>query len=260
MRIAVLPPRRPLPEAEEWARVFVEELGATIVPRGRNSVRDLLTGGWEGAISLTPDGPRYHALDLERPCFHHAGLARTRVACLARGGADTLVRAGGLERGMSVLDCTLGKGVDATVASWVVGPEGRVVGVEASPILAAIARVGLARKGTEWPELEEAMARIEVVHADHRDHLASCSEESFDVVLFDPLFAEGVAGSTDMDALRALGVPGGIAEESLAEARRVARRRVLHKVRADRRCPEVLREWADVHGNAVVGYRVWSRA
>lgn len=256
-RLAILLPAKPSEESEALAATLAEELGATVLVRGRRTVRDTLSEGYGGVISLTRDGPRYHASGLAQPFFHHPGLARNRVLGLIRGGPDTLVRAAELGAGMSLLDATLGKAADATVAAWAVGPTGRVVGVESHPVMAALVRLGLRRRGTEWPELEDAMGRIEVVSGDHLAVLRQQPSASFDVVCFDPLFPEPVAGSTDMVALRELGTRGPVRDEALAEAKRVARLRVVHKVRADRQAPAALAEWRLVRGKRVVGYRVW---
>jgi 16S rRNA (guanine1516-N2)-methyltransferase len=256
-RLAILLPAKPDEASGALAASLAEELGAAVLARGRRTVRDTLSEGYDGVISLTRDGPRYHTSCLERPFFHHPGLARNRVLGLIRGGPDTLVRAACLEPGVSVLDATLGKAADATVAAWTVGESGRVVGVESHPVMAALVRIGLRRTGTEWPELEEAMRRIEVLTGDHLAVLRAQRDASFDVVCFDPLFADPVLGSTDMDSLRELGARGPVSEEALAEARRVARLRVVHKVRADRPAPTPLAGWRLVRGKRVVGYRVW---
>ncbi len=226
--------------------------------RGRRTVRGTLAEGYDGVVSLTREGPRYHTAAMAHPFFHHPGLARNRVLGLRKGEPDTLVRAAGLEPGMLVLDATLGKAVDATVAAWAIGPSGRVVGIESHPVMAALVRLGLRGPATAWPELEDAMGRIEVRTGDHQEILEGLPDRSFDVVCFDPLFPDPVVGSQDMDALRELGREGPVATEALAEACRVARSRVVHKVRADRPVPEALAEWPLVRGKRVVGYRVWS--
>src|SRR5512138_2034020 len=116
------------------------------------------------------------------------GALRARRARERRRGGgdattrDTFLEAAGIEDGDAVLDCTLGLGADALVAAVAAGPRGRVVGVEASPALAAWVGEGLRRLD------DEAAARIEVRAADHAALLAALPDRSFDVVVFDPMF------------------------------------------------------------------------
>jgi hypothetical protein len=60
-----------------------------------------------------------------------------------------------------------------------------------------------------------------------------------------------------MGPLRAVGVHGDVSAEALAEARRVARLRVVHKVRVDRPENPALESWELVRGKRRIGYRVW---
>lgn len=46
-----------------------------------------------------------------------------------------MVEAMDLKPKMSVLDCTLGLGTDATVASYIVGENGKVVGLESATLI-----------------------------------------------------------------------------------------------------------------------------
>lgn len=165
--------------------------------------------------------------------FFHPGMARPRIRALEQGRNDVMVEAMGLHAGDAVLDCTLGLGADALVASFVVGKTGRVVGVEAMKALAEVVRVGMATYEFKHTNVVEAMRRVEVVCADHRHYLQAAPDKSFDVVYFDPLFRQPVAETIHMQPWRFLGEQRPLSKETLAEARRVARRRVVVKERSD---------------------------
>ncbi|GEJ55899.1 class I SAM-dependent methyltransferase [Anaeromyxobacter diazotrophicus] len=155
-----------------------------------------------------------------------AGMAALRVKRLLQGERSTrdgFLEAAQLRPGDAVLDATLGLGMDALVAAAAAGPGGRVLGVEASPALAALTAEGLARC-----ELEAAR-RVEVVRADAAALLASLPERSVDVVAFDPMFRFGRAGASGFDLVRRLADPRPLAPETLARARQVARRWVVVK-------------------------------
>ena len=70
-------------------------------------------------------------------------MSALRIKHLASGQPDSMVTAAGLKKGDHVLDCTMGMGADAIVASFVVGDQGRVVSLESEPVIAAITGHGL---------------------------------------------------------------------------------------------------------------------
>jgi hypothetical protein len=98
-----------------------------------------------------------------------------------------------------------------------------VVGIEASPALAAWVAEGLRRL-----DLEPAR-RIEVRAGDHEAALAALPDRSFDAVFFDPMFRHARAEPGGFALLRRLADPRPLSREALDRARRVARRRVVVK-------------------------------
>lgn len=79
---------------------------------------------------------------------------------------------GRLERGARVLDLGSGAGTDSLVAAQMVGPEGRVTGIDMTPQMLAKARVAAAEMGVTNVEFVEAEA----------ERLAF-ADASFDVVI-----------------------------------------------------------------------------
>lgn len=165
--------------------------------------------------------------------FFHPGMARPRIRALEQGKADVMIEAMGLTAGMSVLDCTLGLGADAIVSSFVVGASGRVVGLEAVPALAEVVRVGMATYQFKHEAVVNAMRRVEVICAEHSRYLATLPDKCVDIVYFDPLFREPVHESVHMQPWRELGEQKPLTKETLQQARRVAKRRVVVKERSD---------------------------
>ena len=123
--------------------------------------------------------------------FFHPNMAHLRLKNLRFGSAgtgDRMVEAMGLSHGMNVLDCTLGFGADAIVASFAVGPEGKVTGIESQPLIETVVGYGLAHfKAENWP-IQEAMRGIETVCADAFSYLKQQEDDSLDVVYFDPMY------------------------------------------------------------------------
>jgi 16S rRNA (guanine1516-N2)-methyltransferase len=149
--------------------------------------------------------------------------ARLRGGVADPTGHDPFLDAAGIREGDAVLDCTLGLGADALVAAVAAGPSGRVLGVEASPALAAWVAEGLRRLG------DGAADRVEVQAGDHAAVLSALAPASFDVVVFDPMFRHARAGPAGFDVVRRLADPRPLSPGALREARRVARRWVVVK-------------------------------
>lgn len=209
--------------------------GALLVARRNRSAAEVLRdAGVEALLVLSPGAAVLHARNRDGPGERWSpgmGLLRTRRLTRVRAGGrpaapsdrDPFLDACALVEGDAVLDATLGLAADALVAAEAVGPRGRVVGLEASPALAAWVAEGLRRLA------HPAASRIEVRAAEHAAALAELPERSFDVVVFDPMFRHARAAPGGFDALRALADARPLTPAALARAQRVARRHVVVK-------------------------------
>ena len=211
------------------AKAMAAALQVAYLDRPHNQVLEefMAEQGLAALIVLEKDGPRIHS---EHGTFaYHPGMAEIRVQQLLRGAPDHLVQALDLQPGSKVLDCTLGLASDAAVAACVAGPTGRVVGLEASLLLHFAVQHGLAHYECKTPLLTAALRRIEAVHAEAAQYLASCvhNKLSFDVVYFDPMFRHPVQGSKAMEALRPLALEEPLAKSTVELALQVAPRVVI---------------------------------
>jgi len=150
-------------------------------------------------------------------------LPLKRLLSGERATRDGLLDAAEFRAGDSVLDATMGMGMDALVVAGAVGPTGTVVGLEASTVLAAMTSEGFRRHPSE------AAGRIVVEATDADTYLALASPRSFDVVLFDPMFRDARAQGSSFDLVRSFVDARPLTTERLARARRVARRWVIVK-------------------------------
>ncbi len=215
-----------LAEASRWAAL----LDAPVVPRNDLSlIRLTETHGVPGVLVLGGDRVTYYEPARDLLYFFHPGMSRRRIRNLKAANGDPMITAMQVGPGDSVLDCTLGRGADATVAAHVVGLEGRVVGIEKVPVLAWLTVDGLQHYEIEDAATREAMRRVEADCADSADFLGDQADGSFDAVYFDPIFEQMVAGASSMVPLRQLASHEPLTREALIEARRVARRRVVIK-------------------------------
>ena len=203
-------------------------LGIPFVERRSDTVK-ALTHRQGVAAAIVVEAQRIRLVRNGRSYGFHPSMARHRIVALKAGGSDHFADAAQLQPGDSVLDCSFGLGADAIVASHIVGGRGLVLGLEVSPILAAMVRCGMSHYDHSDAELVSAMRRIDVRHADHTTLLPSLDTGSHDVVYFDPMFEKTfeAAGSLDLVRILASRKPPDIA--IIAEARRVARRSVVVK-------------------------------
>lgn len=115
----------------------------------------------------------------------HGGIGVLRLRHLAKGGSDAMVEACGLQAGETFVDCTAGECHDAIVAAWVVGMDGCVIGMEASPLIYAVASVRPLRSGDS--QMDNLVDRISMRLGDHTKLLAAMPSASADVVYFAPM-------------------------------------------------------------------------
>ncbi len=220
--------RDPNAANQTLAEQTAQKLSIPYIPRGTLSLSELRERHNAPCILVAKSG----TLMLETPdgeLFFHPNMSHLRVKNLRKGQHDNMANAMGLATGMSVLDCTLGFGADAIVASFVTGEHGRVVGLEKSPLIAAVTSHGLATFDREGEAMTAAMRRIEALNTAAIDYLRAQPDDSFDVVYFDPMFRHPLMQSENMNPLRYAADHDPVSEEMMAEARRVARRRVVLK-------------------------------
>lgn len=218
-------------KAEDLARATADKLGLLYVERGRQPIPVLREKYGVPYILVAKQGQLKLVMEGEE-LFFHPGMAHLRLKNLRFGDGDNLVDALGLKRGMSVLDCTLGLGADAIVESFAVGPEGKVTALESEPLIETIISYGLAHVVAEnWP-LQEAMRGIRTHCTEALPYLKAQPDNSVDVIYFDPMFRHPLLSSAALSPLRELANHAPVSEETIAEARRVARLRVVLKENA----------------------------
>jgi SAM-dependent methyltransferase len=208
--------------AREWNLPFLpRRKKEPIHPMLASKAEALLVFEREGVSLWDPEGSFSF-----NPGMAH--LRRLRIQSgLTQAGQqqdEAFVRVSELRAGDHILDCTLGLGQDALVAALVVGPQGRVVGLEKSLALYAVVSEGL--KAYDYgPD----SCRVEPVRADSHTYLRSLPSGSFDVVFFDPMFEKPKKSQPAFEMLRRFAEHAPLTPEALEEARRVARRWVVVK-------------------------------
>lgn len=213
--------------AKEWASC----LGYSFVERRGVSLEEIKeTTGATAIIVYSTTQAKLYSNDQQ--FFFHPSLAKLRINTLKKNGTDQMVRAMQLKPGERLLDCTLGLATDSLVAAHVLGPAGQVIGIEAVPEIAALVRIGIALElGSNRNKWARDMCGLEVICADHRQYLQELPTESVDIVYFDPMFQKPQKTTGAIEALRPFARKITLERETIDNALRVARRRVVLKER-----------------------------
>jgi 16S rRNA G966 N2-methylase RsmD len=230
MIIAVTTSLKPDHDIIENAKLFAAKLNAPFCARDNNSLEMIKREFQAGAVLvISKEKTIVHTESGQY--FFHLSMAELRIKNLLDGKNDHMIDAMGLSLGMSVLDCTLGLGTDAIVASYVAGEAGKVVGIENSPVIALITGMGLKNFAalSDKINITCALRRICVENADYCDYLTALPAKSFDVVYFDPMFRRPVKKSSNLLPLRGLTDNRPLDKNAVWEACRVAKRRVVMK-------------------------------
>ena len=185
----------------------------------------------DNILIFTKDGLKAHTS--QGDLFFHLNMAQLRILNLNRNQKDHMVEAMDLKPKMSVLDCTLGLGTDATVASYIVGENGKVVGLESATLIYLITKYGLANFNHDNIAINHSLRRIESFNLHYLDYLKAQGDNSFDIVYFDPMFRKPIQDSANFKPMRAIANMEQLQSKALVEALRVAKKRVVIKETKD---------------------------
>lgn len=188
--------------------------------------------------------------------FFHPSMGHVRVKRMLNGEMDRMVSISEIVEGDVVLDCTAGLCSDSLVFAKAVGDSGQVIAVESNPVLYFVLRDGIAHYHGEVNDINESLKRIKLIHSDHLQVLKQCESDSIDVVYFDPMFDEPMHDSQSMLPLRGLANERPLDLETIEQAIRVARRKVVMKNNKGSRAFEHLGFQEVVHGGTNIAYGV----
>ncbi len=211
-------------------KLFLEESQIPYVPRQKSSLSRIQAEYQVQAVIVwEPSGPVMYINDTK--FFFHPSMAKVRIsACRKNNLMDPLVQACELKPKDHFLDCTLGLGADAIVASYF-SPRGKVVGVESSIAVSHIVKWGMQLYKSNMPWLQEAIERVRVINQDHNQYLKDLDDNSYDIVYFDPMFRNPLLNSQAISPLREVANSAPLSEDAVLQACRVARRKVVIKER-----------------------------
>ncbi|ARK23478.1 hypothetical protein SporoP37_01390 [Sporosarcina sp. P37] len=229
MNVIITTAGRPDEQSAVLVKHAADALQAPAVERKKRSVPKLQDIYQCDVLVAGKDRYSFYKRGSEQPFFFHPNSATYRLKRIEKGETDPLAAASGLMPGDAFLDCTLGLGSDAIIAASIAGEDGTVEGIEADKVIAFLTKTGLHSFPIDFPLLQEAMKRIEVIHSEAVTFLKSCPDNSRDIVFLDPMFTTPIEESANFEVLREIGATNSVTEEWVTEAVRVCRRRVVLK-------------------------------
>ena len=214
------------------AQALAQKFNKKFVTRNNLSLERLKQdNNVDNILIFTKDGLKAHTS--QGDLFFHLNMAQLRILNLNRNQKDHMVEAMDLKPKMSVLDCTLGLGTDATVASYIVCENGKVVGLESATLIYLITKYGLANFNHDNIAINHSLRRIESFNLHYLDYLKAQGDNSFDIVYFDPMFRKPIQDSANFKPMRAIANMEQLQSKALVEALRVAKKRVVIKETKD---------------------------
>ncbi|MDD4802711.1 MAG: class I SAM-dependent methyltransferase [Syntrophomonas sp.] len=207
---------------------FLADSQLEYIPRRSLSLEKLaVEHNAAGIIVWQSEGPILY-IDNEK-LFFHPSMAKVRIAEFRKKQrADLLIEACQLQPEDSFLDCTLGMGADAIVAAYF-SETGKITGLEYDNEIARVMKWGMKLYQGRMPWLDQAIKRVEVINCDHTEYLVRQPDKSYDIVYFDPMFTSPIKHSQPISPLRKLANHDSVNTETIQEACRVARKRVVMK-------------------------------
>ncbi|WP_096435321.1 class I SAM-dependent methyltransferase [Alteribacter populi] len=239
-----------------------DALSAPLIKRGHASVTRIMEKYKAHVVVAEQDRLMLYTATDSAPFFYHPNSAMFRAKAFLKTGHDPFVDAAKLREGMTVADGTIGLGSDAVLASLAVKKSGKVFGTEVNPILAYMIEEGLKSYKVEPNVIENALRRIQVINEHHQAWLKKQETSSIDVVYFDPMFQETVKGSSGIQALKQLAYNDEddiLFGQTIREAKRVARQRVVLKDHFRSRRFNALGLTQQIRPSATYHFGVWEK-
>lgn len=230
MNIAITTTRNPGEDLINKAQSIAKELDIPYVERGNYSINKIIERNKiENFLFVEKDKIALKGEDTT--FFWHPSTSAFKIKAIKEGLNRPMEEALNLKEGDSVLDCTLGLATDAIVFSYIVGEAGTVVGIEGNKYIACITKNGLKDYKDVDEEIKTFMNKIDVINSCHEEYLLNQPDNSFDVVYFDPMFKNPNEKSVSINSFREFAHQEGLKKETIIQALRVCKKRVVIKER-----------------------------
>lgn len=203
----------------------------------------------------------------KKELFFHPGLLKIRFLNILKkekqnidSNDDLFYKVLNLKEGDLVLDCNLGLCQDALLCAY--KTKNTVIGLEIDKVIALVVRDGLKKynftgKMKIFNKLKENLYTICI---DNKKYLETAKDNSFDVVYFSPMFINPKWECSQMMPLREIAIKSFPDKETLENAKRVARKRVVIKInKGAHELFDYLNDFEIVKAQTRLEYLVWKK-
>ncbi len=203
----------------------------------------------------------------KKELFFHPGLLKIRFLNILKkekqnidSNDDLFYKVLDLKEGDLVLDCNLGLCQDALLCAY--KTKNTVIGLEIDKVIALVVRDGLKKynftgKMKIFNKLKENLYTICI---DNKKYLETAKDNSFDVVYFSPMFINPKWECSQMMPLREIAIKSFPDKETLENAKRVARKRVVIKInKGAHELFDYLNDFEIVKAQTRLEYLVWKK-
>ena len=203
----------------------------------------------------------------KKELFFHPGLLKIRFLNILKkekqnidSNDDLFYKVLDLKEGDLVLDCNLGLCQDALLCAY--KTKNTVIGLEIDKVIALVVRDGLKKynftgKMKIFNKLKE---NLYTVCIDNKKYLETAKDNSFDVVYFSPMFINPKWECSQMMPLREIAIKSFPDKETLENAKRVARKRVVIKInKGAHELFDYLNDFEIVKAQTRLEYLVWKK-
>ncbi|HFR4575836.1 class I SAM-dependent methyltransferase [Streptococcus suis] len=153
--------------------------------------------------------------------FFHPDTAMLRI----KAGRDPLLELIG-DKPKTILDCTMGLASDSIVMA---SRGHQVRALESSQLTHFLVSRGLQTFDSGKENINQAMRSIEAIWTDSLPYLKNQADKSVDVIYFDPMFSQEIKESQNLSGLAGLANAAPLSGELLAQAKRVAKEKIILK-------------------------------
>ena len=185
MKIAVTTTREADESLNFKAKGISKDLNISYIKRENFSIKKTILKEQEYYLLLVE---KYKIVKkgLDSTLFWHPNMSELKIKSIKQGNKEAIIEAIQLEEGNSILDCTLGLAGDSLIFSTIVGNSGVVIGTEVNKYIAYLSKSGLENYSED--SIEKNVKNITVINESYENYLLKQSDNTFDVVYFDPMF------------------------------------------------------------------------
>ncbi|WP_105123267.1 class I SAM-dependent methyltransferase [Streptococcus suis] len=203
------------------AQEIAEQLNLDYQDRRKRSVQSILAKTEADAVLVVYQDQLVLEEKTGQRFFFHPDTAILRI----KSGRDPLLELLGPDK-QTVLDCTMGLASDSIVLA---SAGHQVTALESSLLIHFMVSRGLKEFDSGNEAVNQAMRSIEAIWTDSLPYLKNQADKSVDVIYFDPMFSKEIKESQNLSGLAGLANAAPLSGELLAQAKRVAKEKIILK-------------------------------